>query len=150
MKKFVLKYLSEVLFIVFLFGGIGFYIYVKYVEPYQIKQEVIPMESYLQIRLYTGWESRHQPNKYGQPTTKVNPYKLDEPFYVLTTKLGDKFESDYGTEADILKLKCQRYSEFEQSRKQYIADKEAEELVEEKKQQAQEDALDRLNEKSCN
>ncbi len=145
MNKYVKPYLLEIIFIVALFSGIGFYLHVKYVEPNQIQQEVTLMPQYEQVRQYQIWEEvdRVSPKDH-------NPFDLANPCYVLYTKLGDEFEYDYGTEEVILAKKCERYAEFEQNRAKYIADKEAEELAIEKKEQAQEDALDRLNEKSCN
>ena len=151
MNKYVKPYLLEIIFIVALFSGIGFYLHVKYVEPNQIQQEVTELLFHEKLRLYQDWEMSNRVFNDGRVSMKKNPYgDLDKPCYTLMTKLGDEFEYDYGTEDYILVKKCERYAEFEQNRAKFLADKEAEELAIEKKEQEQEDALDRLNEKSCN
>lgn len=150
MNKYVKPYLLEIIFIVALFSGIGFYLHVKYVEPNQIQQEVTLMPQYEQVRQYQIWEAVNRVRFGGEISKEHNPFDLDKPCYILETKLGDEFDYDYGTEEVILAKKCERYAEYENSRAKFLADKEAEELAIEKKEQAQEDALDRLNEKSCN
>lgn len=156
--KNILSAVKENLWLTFLivlfFITIGYWYYEKFVEPNQIQQEVTVMSMSEQLRQYEIWDVV---NGFQVKDGKISISKEKNPFgdfkkpcYVLYTKLGDNYDYDYGTEEEILAKKCERYSEYEKSRAKFLADKEAEELAIEKKEQEQEDALDRLNEKSCN
>lgn len=153
MKKFF-KVVYDNLFTIFVcslfLGGVGYGYYCNFIEPNEIKQEVTALPLITQMRLYEQWEMSHI-SFDGSRTKEVNPYgNVDEPCYELTTKLGERFDYDYGTEAVILAKKCERYAEYDKTRAKYLADKEAEELAFEKREQAEADALDRLNDKPCN
>lgn len=154
MKNFFLKHGQITILLIILFSVLGLAYYTHYIRPNQVIQEVEVLSFNKKLRLYEDWEEKHPfiVTKDGRITgdTTANPYEdLDKPMYELITRQGDYYKSDYGTEAEILAKKCVRLAEFEASKVKRIADKEAEELAEEKRLQAEEDALDRLNDKSC-
>lgn len=152
MKKFgqfILDY-AFIIFMILLFIAVSYYhFYCNFIEPNLIKQEVTVMDRGEQLRQYTQWEMVYRISYDGVQSKEKNPYDITQSVYVVETTLGDEFDYDYGTEDVITKLKCERYAEYEKNRATYIAEKEAEELAKEKREQAEEDALDRLN-KSCN
>lgn len=152
MKKFGQFILDNlgILFLLLLFIAFTYYrFYCIFIEPNQIKQEVSVMDRGQQLRQYTQWEMVNRFVNDGVESKEKNPYDINQSVYIVETTLGDEFDYDYGTEDVITKLKCERYAEYEKNRATYIAEKEAEELAKEKREQAEEDALDRLN-KSCN
>jgi hypothetical protein len=147
MKNILSKITFEVQLIIIIILAIttvSCYNITEYFSKYDIEQEVSVLPFNQQVRHYEIWEAINGDSK------EPNPFDLDKTCYVLETKLGDDFEYDYGTEAVILAKKCERYAEFEKNHDKLIADRDSIELAIEKTKQAQEDALDRLNEKSCN
>lgn len=136
------------------FIAVGYWGYDKFIRPNIIIQEVTKLPANEQIAQYRQWEAFHSFEKSHELSTydknERNPFDLHKTVFCLVTRLGDNYDYDYGTEEVILAKKCERYAEYENNRAKFIADKEAQELAQEKREQELENALDRLNEKSCN
>lgn len=158
MKKFV----SENFLLIILVVVVSIYAYWRidsiFFEPNRIIQEVEVASKAERENIVSDWvtNSAHK-ILHKRPNTlidldslqKANPYN-GQIIYILTTKMDNVNIYDYGTEAEILAMKCERARAVKET---VEAERRAKEIVaraEAQRDSLAEKVLERLNDKSCN
>ncbi len=124
----------------------GYYVDSKYFDD-SLKQEVRVLDDMERCHRSIDWYDLH--NVMGD-YSKINPF-MNETVYELKTSIGNFYSTyNYGTEAEILEMKCRVAKECLAEYNQIELDKIAYEKAEIKRDSLNEVVLERLNEKSCN
>ncbi len=148
MKNLLKKYVEIQVILALCVLGFLYYaanfIYVKYKNSH-LSQEVSVLDGMDKMRCAYDYSTSHNDESFGK-----NPFYTDKTVYVLETCYGNITNFNYGSEAEILAIKCkvakETIDEYNLSQKLEIEAEKAEIIQD----SLNELALERLNEKTCN
>ena len=136
----VIMFICAIAFLIIV-GFKGYSLYAKT----QLSQEVNVLEDMDKYRRAYDWSRFHENDSINK-----NPFFTSKIIYELKTSFGNINNYNYGTEAEILAIKCKVAKETIEEDKLYQRLKIEAEQAEIRQDSLNELALERLNAKSCN